>query len=133
MATIVNISLIVIALSLLVLIFSFICLLREVRSLACNLKEFLDRAQRDLSPTISNLTATSTYLKEMSSRAGEGISMVSDLLVAVGEGAETIRRMNAILRALLPSGAIGAASFVVGVKSGLGVLLEQLLRRRKGK
>jgi len=130
---IVNAALVIIALGLLALIFLLIWFLIEVRSLARAVRLSLERVQTDLLPIVSNLTATSAHIKGASAQVGEGISKLSDLFVAIGEGAGTIRLLNSILRSLMPSSVIGAASFVVGVKAGLAVLMNHWIRRRKGK
>lgn len=132
MPPIVNAALIIIAVSLLVFIFLLIGLLLEVRKLASDLRRFLERAQTDLLPILSNFTATSTRIKDISAQVGGGIGKLSDLLAAIGEGAGTIRFLNSILRSLMPSSVIGAASFVVGLKAGLTVLMNHWTRRRKG-
>jgi uncharacterized protein YoxC len=131
MPRIVDIALIVIALSLLFLIFLLIGLLIQIRRLVLATKAFLEKAQADLTPLVSNLTTTSAHLKGVSAQAGEGLSRLSNLFGAVGEGAETIRMLNSLIRSLLPSSVIGAVSFVVGVKAGLAALMNQLVRRRK--
>ena len=131
MPLIVDIALIVIALSLLFLIFLLIGLLIQIRRLVLATKTFLEKAQTDLEPLVSNLTVTSVHLKDASARAGEGLFKLSNFFGAVGEGAETIRMLNSLIRSLLPSSVIGAVSFVVGVKAGLAALMNQLVRRRK--
>jgi hypothetical protein len=131
MSVIVDIALIVIALSLLILIIFLIRLLIEIRGLAQTTKGFLEKAQTELLPLVSNLTVASARLKDISARAGEDFSRLSSFFGAIGEGAETIRMLNSLIRALLPSSVIGAVSFVVGVKAGLASLADQLLRRRK--
>ena len=131
MCVIVDIALIVIALSLLALILLLIGLLIQIRGLVQTAKAFLEKAQTDLGPLVSNVTATSARLKDVSAQAGEGLSRLSNLFAAVGEGAETIRMVNSVVRALLPSSVIGAVSFVVGVKAGLASLMNQLVRRRR--
>ncbi|MDH7499015.1 MAG: hypothetical protein QHH30_01350 [candidate division NC10 bacterium] len=133
MPSVINAALILIALSLLALIFLLIGLLLEVRRLASELRLFLQKAQTDWSPILSNLTTTSARIRDASSQVGEGIAKVSDLLAAIGEGAGTIRLLNSILRSFMPSSVIGAASFVVGLKAGLAVLMNHWLRRRKEK
>ena len=131
MSVIVDIALIVIALSLLTLIFLLIGLLIQMRGLIQTTKAFLEKAQSDLEPLVSNLTATSVHLKDASARAGEGLFKLSNFFGAVGEGAETIRMLNSLIRSLLPSSVIGPVSFVVGVKAGLAALMNQLVRRRR--
>jgi len=133
MSPIISAALIIIALSLLALIFLLIGLLLEVRRLASGLRLFLERAQTDSLPILSNLATTSAHIKDASAQVGEGIAKVSDLFAAIGEGAGTIRLFNSILRSFLPSSVIGAASFVVGLKAGLAVLMNHWTRRRKGK
>ena len=130
MSVIVDIALIVIALSLLTLIFLLIGLLIQMRGLIQTTKAFLEKAQSDLEPLVSNLTVTSVRLKDASAQATEGFSKLSNLFGAIGEGAETIRMVNSLVRSLLPSSLIGAVSFVVGIKAGLGTLMNQLVRRR---
>jgi hypothetical protein len=131
MPLIVDIALIVIALSLLFLIFLLIGLLVQIRRLVLVTKAFLEKAQTDLEPLVSNLTVTSVHLKDASARAGEGLFKLSNFFGAVGEGAETIRIVNSLVRSLLPSSVIGPVSFVVGVKAGLAALMNQLVRRRR--
>jgi len=131
MSLIVDIAQIIIALSLLILVFLLIRLLLEMRCLAVALMNFLKQAQADLSPIVTNLTETSERLRDVSAEAGDGVAKLSDLFVAIGEGAGTIRLVNSMLRSLLPSSVIGAVSFVAGVKAGLSVLMNQLFRRRK--
>jgi len=131
MSLIVDIAQIIIALSLLILVFLLIRLLLEMRRLAVALMNFLEQAQADLSPIVTNLTETSERLRDVSAEAGEGVAKLSDLFIAIGEGAGTIRLVNSMLRSLLPSSVIGAVSFVAGVKAGLSVLMNQLFRRRK--
>jgi uncharacterized protein YoxC len=131
MCVIVDIALIVIAVSLLALILLLIGFLIQIRGLVQTAKAFLEKAQADLGPLVSNATATSARLKDVSAQAGEGLSKLSNLFVAVGEGAETIKMVNSVVRALLPSSVIGAVSFVVGVKAGLASLMNQLVRRRR--
>jgi len=131
MSVIVDIALIVIALSLLTLIFLLIGLLMQMRGLAQTAKAFLEKAQKDMEPLVSNLTVTSVHLKDASAQAGEGLFRLRNFFGAVGEGAETIRMVNSLVRSVLPSSVIGAVSFVVGVKAGLAALANQLVRRRK--
>jgi uncharacterized protein YoxC len=133
MTAIMNVALIIIALSLLALIFLLIAFLIEARKMTRDLRSFLERAQVDVLPILSNLSATSVQIKSTSAQAGEGISKLSDLLAAIGEGAGTIRFLNSIVRSLMPSSVIGAASFAVGVKAGLAVLMNHWIRRRKEK
>jgi hypothetical protein len=82
---------------------------------------------------LSNLTAVSARVRDASGPLAEGVSRVSDLLAAIGEGARTVRLVDSAIRSLLPSTLIGAASFAVGVKAGLAMLLNHWIPRRKGK
>ncbi len=133
MATITDIALLVIALSLLILILLLIRALMEIRKLAIAIRAILEKTQNDLVPMLSNLTAISARVKDASGPLAEGVSRVSDLLAAIGEGARTVRLVDSAIRSLLPSTLIGAASFAVGVKAGLAMLLNHWIPRRKGK
>jgi len=133
MATITDIALLVIALSLLILILLLIRALMEIRKLAVAIRAILERTQNDLIPMLSNLTAVSARVRDASGPLAEGVSRVSDLLAAIGEGARTVRLVDSAIRSLLPSTFIGAASFAVGVKAGLAMLLNHWIPRRKGK
>jgi uncharacterized protein YoxC len=133
MATITDIALLVIALSLLILILLLIRALMEIRKLAIAIRAILQKTQNDLVPMLSNLTAVSARVRDASGPLAEGVSRVSDLLAAIGEGARTVRLVDSAIRSLLPSTFIGAASFAVGVKAGLAMLLNHWIPRRKGK
>ena len=133
MATRTDIALLVIALSLLILILLLIRALMEIRKLAIAIRAILQKTQNDLVPMLSNLTAVSARVRDASGPLAEGVSRVSDLLAAIGEGARTVRLVDSAIRSLLPSTLIGAASFAVGVKAGLAMLLNHWIPRRKGK
>jgi uncharacterized protein YoxC len=133
MATITDIALLVIALSLLILILLLIRALMEIRRLAIAIRAILEKTQNDLVPMLSNLTAISARVKDASGPLAEGVSRFSDLLAAIGGGARTVRLVDSAIRSLLPSTFIGAASLAVGVKAGLAMLLNHWIPRRKGK
>jgi|GEM_PF-3543574 uncharacterized protein YoxC len=127
----VDFVLIIIALGLLALLILLIAFLLEVRRLTREVTSFLERTETKLVPILANLSGTSVHLKAIAAQAEEGISKISDLFVAIGEGAGTVRLINHLLRSLMPSSVVGTASLLAGIRAGLAVLMSHWTRRRK--
>jgi len=128
----VQIAIGVLVLAVLFLVAFLIPALNQMRRTFQHLEALLQKAELDLKPTLVELRETLGQVNQASRGMNEGLERVGKVMEACGEVAESIRFTNTLYRKGVIPFLINMAAWGSGLRTGIRVLIERLLERRKG-
>lgn len=126
-----EIALITIALSILILVVTLVPVILTVKRTAASVGSLYDMIQKELKPTIQELTALLAELKTVSSGVAEHTDDVKRFMTALGEtgtNLSTINRSVSVVTGVLNS----TSAWVTGAKVAGKYVLERYLKKRGG-
>lgn len=103
----------------------------ELRRASWRLQEFIRSVELELKPTMQEAREAVRSLNRAAQGAAEGTERVRGTLAKLEEAGDNIRATTSVIRAVLGSRFIPAASLLVGVRAGVKALWKQYTRRRK--
>lgn len=125
----INLAAVAVAVAMIVLVMFLVPLIMEMRRTATTLREFIERMEADLKPTIKELNATLADLQILTNGAAEKVEDVQCFMSAVGETGRGLRTISTIV-----SGAAGALSksalWMTGAKVAGSFLMDKLIKKR---
>jgi len=125
----INLAAVAVAVAMIVLVMFLVPLIMEMRRTATTLREFIERMEADLKPTIKELNATLADLQILTNGAAEKVEDVQCFMTAVGETGRGLRTISTIV-----SGAAAALSkstlWMTGAKVAGSYLMDKLIKKR---
>lgn len=103
----------------------------ELRRASWRLQEFIRSLELELKPSMLEARETVRNLSRAAQAAAEGTQRVQGTLAKLEEAGDNIRATTSVIRAVLGSRFIPAASLLVGVRAGVKALWKQYRGRRK--
>jgi len=126
-----EIALITIAVSILILVLMLLPVIFTVKRTAASVGSLYDMIQKELKPTLQELTALLVELKTVSSGVAEHTEDVKRFMTALGEtgtNLSTINRSVSVVTGVLNS----TTAWVTGAKVAGKYVLERYLKKRGG-
>lgn len=126
-----EITLIVIAVSILILVLTLLPAIATVKRTAASVGSLSDMLQQELKPTIQELTAVLTELKTVGGGVAEHTDDLKRFMTAMGEtgvNLSTINRSVGVVAGVLST----TSAWTTGVKVAGRYLLERYLKKRGG-
>jgi len=128
---IIEISLIIIAASILILVVTLVPVILTVKRTAASVGSLYDMIQKELKPTLQELTALLVEMKTVSSGVAEHTDDVKRFMTALGETGTNLSTINRSVS--IVTGVLGTTSaWVAGAKVAGKYVLEQYLKKRGG-
>jgi uncharacterized protein YoxC len=130
--SIMEIALIIIAVSILILVLSLIPTIATVKRTAASVGSLSDMIQQELKPTIQELTAVLVELKTVGGGVVEHTDDVKRFMTALGETGTNLSTINRSVSVV--TGVLSATSaWATGAKVAGKYMLERYLKKRGGK
>lgn len=125
----INLAAVAVAVAMIVLVMFLVPLIMEMRRTATTLREFIERMEADLTPTIKELNATLADLQILTNGAAEKVEDVQCFMTAVGETGRGLRTISTIV-----SGVAGALSkstlWMTGARVAGSYVMDKLIKKR---
>jgi len=119
---------VVVSIAIVVLVIYLIPTISQIKRTAGSIERFFNSISDDLRPLLADLRETATQANKISSVAREGVDKINIFLEAVGDIGRTIRSANSVIRGSSGSVLIYLAALGVGIRKGLKVFINGLLR-----
>lgn len=124
-----NIAAVIVALAMVVLVVVLIPLIMELRRTATAVREFVERMEADLKPTIAEVNRTLADVQVLTGGAAERVEDIKCFMAAVGETGRGLRTISSVVSGI--SGALATSSlWVTGAKVAGSFMMDKLRKKR---
>ncbi len=124
-----NIAAVIVAIAMIVLVVVLIPLIMELRRTSTAVREFVERMEADLKPTIVEVNKTLADLQVLTGGAAERVEDIKCFMSAVGETGRGLRTISTVV-----SGAAGALTtsslWLTGAKVAGSFMMDKLIKKR---
>lgn len=125
----INFAAVVVAVAMVVLVVFLVPMIMEMRRTATALRDFVERMEADIRPTITELNSTLADLQVLTGGAADKVEDIKCFMSAVGETGRGLRTISTVVGSA--AGVLAKSSlWVTGAKVAGSFVMEKLIKKR---